>query len=91
MKKKSLIDFGRQALWNCPIPENEGKPLYNDSEETNKNRPQKIDQTDETSIRVQKPQSVANRDAWLIPPIQCDEPEDGVFYAQMGPTGGIYY
>ncbi|XP_068084801.1 protein Skeletor, isoforms D/E-like [Anabrus simplex] len=26
--------------------------------------------------------------AWEIPPIQCYEPEDGVFYAQMGPTGG---
>ncbi|CAH2005520.1 unnamed protein product [Acanthoscelides obtectus] len=28
------------------------------------------------------------RDAWEIPDIQCYEPEDGVFYAQMGPTGG---
>lgn len=28
------------------------------------------------------------RYAWEIPPIQCYEPEDGVFYAQMGPTGG---
>ncbi|GLH12658.1 Protein Skeletor, isoforms B/C [Gryllus bimaculatus] len=26
--------------------------------------------------------------AWDIPAIQCYEPEDGVFYAQMGPTGG---
>lgn len=34
------------------------------------------------------PRPVAKRDAWEIPPIQCDEPEDGVFYAQMGPTGG---
>lgn len=25
---------------------------------------------------------------WEIPPIQCFEPDDGVFYAQMGPTGG---
>lgn len=25
---------------------------------------------------------------WEIPPIQCHEPDDGVFYAQMGPTGG---
>ncbi|XP_066140457.1 protein Skeletor, isoforms B/C isoform X1 [Euwallacea fornicatus] len=28
------------------------------------------------------------REAWFIPPIECYEPEDGVFYAQMGPTGG---
>nr|QUP51775.1 knickkopf 3 [Locusta migratoria] len=27
-------------------------------------------------------------DPWHIPAIQCYEPEDGVFYAQMGPTGG---
>lgn len=25
---------------------------------------------------------------WEIPPIQCNEPDDGVFYAQLGPTGG---
>ncbi|CAB3232590.1 unnamed protein product [Arctia plantaginis] len=25
---------------------------------------------------------------WSIPAIQCYEPPDGVFYAQMGPTGG---
>ncbi|KAK5644469.1 hypothetical protein RI129_005769 [Pyrocoelia pectoralis] len=37
---------------------------------------------------VPTPAPVAKRDAWEIPPIQCYEPEDGVFYAQMGPTGG---
>ena len=25
---------------------------------------------------------------WYVPPIQCHEPEDGVFFAQIGPTGG---
>ncbi|XP_044263750.1 protein Skeletor, isoforms B/C isoform X2 [Tribolium madens] len=37
---------------------------------------------------VPTPAPVAKRDAWEIPPIKCYEPEDGVFYAQMGPTGG---
>lgn len=37
---------------------------------------------------VPTPKAVSKRDAWEIPPIQCYEPEDGVFYAQMGPTGG---
>ncbi|XP_030753218.1 protein Skeletor, isoforms B/C isoform X2 [Sitophilus oryzae] len=37
---------------------------------------------------VPSPTPVENRDAWEIPPIQCNEPDDGVFYAQMGPTGG---
>lgn len=34
------------------------------------------------------PAAAPKTDAWYIPPIQCNEPEDGVFYAQMGPTGG---
>ena len=44
---------------------------------------------------MRRPQRVAatpapapTNDAWEIPPIQCYEPEDGIFYAQMGPTGG---
>lgn len=31
---------------------------------------------------------ISENGAWDIPAIQCFEPEDGVFYAQMGPTGG---
>ena len=34
-----------------------------------------------------KPAKKAAR-PWVIPPIQCHEPEDGVFFAQIGPTGG---
>lgn len=34
------------------------------------------------------PRPAARDGAWEIPPIQCDEPDDGVFYAQLGPTGG---
>lgn len=37
---------------------------------------------------VPKPALVENNVAWDIPAIQCYEPDDGVFYAQMGPTGG---
>ncbi|KAI8117583.1 isoforms D/E, Protein Skeletor, partial [Lucilia cuprina] len=38
---------------------------------------------------VPTPKPVVNENgAWDIPAIQCYEPEDGVFYAQMGPTGG---
>ncbi|XP_017786521.1 PREDICTED: protein Skeletor, isoforms B/C-like isoform X1 [Nicrophorus vespilloides] len=37
---------------------------------------------------VPTPKPVSNRNAWDIPAIQCHEPDDGVFYAQMGPTGG---
>lgn len=37
---------------------------------------------------VPKPAPSEKNVAWDIPPIQCYEPDDGVFYAQMGPTGG---
>ncbi|XP_045474822.1 protein Skeletor, isoforms B/C isoform X2 [Harmonia axyridis] len=43
----------------------------------------------ETSRRnIPTPAPASKKDAWTIPPIQCYEPDDGVFYAQMGPTGG---
>lgn len=45
--------------------------------------------TTERAIRtVPTPKAVTNRNAWHIPPIECYEPDDRVFYAQMGPTGG---
>lgn len=67
------IDFGRPPKWNCPLP---------DTQETR-------------STATRKPSSgnlpaavAASKDAWHIPSIPCYEPEDGVFYAQIGPTGG---
>jgi hypothetical protein len=114
LKKTKLIDFGRQPFWNCPIPEHDGKPIIQDTENSasqpqtqklNQNRvdtqkrPQRPQQQQQQ--QTQKPQKVqttprpmptpkphSKRDAWEIPPIQCHEPEDGVYYAQMGPTGG---
>jgi hypothetical protein len=41
-----------------------------------------------TQRPVPTPKAASKAEAWEIPPIQCHEPEDGVFYAQMGPTGG---
>jgi len=34
------------------------------------------------------PPAPQHASAWYIPPIPCYEPADGVFYAQIGPTGG---
>lgn len=48
----------------------------------------RVSQRGTQSRTVPPPTPVKSRDAWYIPPIQCHEPEDGVFYAQMGPTGG---
>uniref|UniRef100_A0A6P7FTC9 Protein Skeletor, isoforms B/C isoform X1 n=1 Tax=Diabrotica virgifera virgifera TaxID=50390 RepID=A0A6P7FTC9_DIAVI len=145
LKKTHLIDFGRPARWNCPMPEtdqpamaavyaqhqpvdtketsyvekeyseepttsaprrtsvrrripqrgaqnslaedsqNSASRTKEQAEPNRRRQPQK-----ETDTRVARPTqtSVSKRDAWVIPPIQCDEPDDGVFYAQMGPTGG---
>lgn len=37
---------------------------------------------------IPPPKPVPKAVPWEIPAIQCYEPPDGVFYAQMGPTGG---
>lgn len=83
LKKNKFIDFGRQPFWNCPIPENEGKPLISElSEDNNAKRPQaqkvnqpinRVDnQKPSTSRPPATPKPVAKRDAWDIPPIQCN-------------------
>ena len=39
--------------------------------------------------RVQEPKKAPkSAKPWYVPPIQCHEPSDGVFFAQIGPTGG---
>ncbi|XP_076043060.1 DM13 and DOMON_DOH domain-containing protein skeletor isoform X2 [Oratosquilla oratoria] len=68
-----LVDFGRNPSWNCPLPENSGA-----APAVPQKRPERP-----TPAPVAPPTS-----PWFIPPIPCYEPEDGVFYAQIGPTGG---
>ena len=53
-------------------------PIAGQSNRNNK-RPDKV-QEPKSAPRAAKP--------WYVPPIQCHEPEDGVFFAQIGPTGG---
>ncbi|XP_017465678.1 PREDICTED: protein Skeletor, isoforms B/C [Rhagoletis zephyria] len=70
-----------------------------ESEEEHYNTPQALQSANRRQEQAhQRPQShsrpvptpkVSNTNgAWDIPAIECYEPEDGVFYAQMGPTGG---
>lgn len=121
-----LIDFGRQPVWNCPMPETD-KTLNEDEDydeeyyeekqpqnnpkpgqpgvETSDRRPPAVPQRQPTrqtpapqpattvapkrpARPAATPKPASKKGAWFIPPIQCNEPEDGVFYAQMGPTGG---
>ncbi|XP_068237883.1 protein Skeletor, isoforms B/C isoform X1 [Palaemon carinicauda] len=69
-----FVDFSRTPRWNCPLPEEQG---------SNTGGP--VVQTSGPSApAAAKPAS----NPWFIPPVPCYEPEDGVFYAQIGPTGG---
>ncbi|XP_055540426.1 protein Skeletor, isoforms B/C isoform X1 [Wyeomyia smithii] len=88
LKSNKLVDFGRQPYWNCPTPESD----QHKTQET----PQKLQnlEPNRRADSMQRPKAPATArppakpGAWDIPPIQCYEPDDGVFYAQMGPTGG---
>ncbi|XP_025158316.1 protein Skeletor, isoforms B/C [Harpegnathos saltator] len=83
LKTDQFIEFGRPPAWNCPMPEQDQALSYGDINGTQltitTRRPQRVPAT---------PAPAPTNDAWEIPPIQCYEPEDGIFYAQMGPTGG---
>lgn len=56
----------------------------------NENYESETDRREQQSVQTvpaRAPPIVRNKH-WEIPPIECDEPDDGVFYAQLGPTGG---
>ncbi|XP_070167433.1 protein Skeletor, isoforms B/C isoform X1 [Polyergus mexicanus] len=86
LKTDRFMEFSRPPAWNCPMPDQEQTTIYGEIgnntqvvEVVNTRRPLRLPAT---------PAPASTKDAWEIPPIQCNEPDDGVFYAQMGPTGG---
>lgn len=81
---KPLLETGDAA----PKPHNEKLNQQNVNRHKDKPDSSKVQQQLATNRPVPPPKAVPKHDAWEIPPIQCFEPEDGVFYAQMGPTGG---
>ncbi|XP_050536003.1 protein Skeletor, isoforms B/C-like isoform X2 [Daktulosphaira vitifoliae] len=99
-KETIKINFGRLPQWNCPIPDVDSNPVavatIDVTSETipviTKNQTLIPEITPKKKIRprpIPNPAHVQNiAIPWEIPPIQCFEPDDGVFYAQMGPTGG---
>ncbi|XP_060880277.1 protein Skeletor, isoforms B/C [Metopolophium dirhodum] len=99
-KETIKIDFGRLPEWNCPIPDTDAKSVAVHNEVTTVQSTTDITTTSQSSLKevtptkkirprpVPKPAPVEKNVAWDIPAIQCYEPDDGVFYAQMGPTGG---
>jgi hypothetical protein len=87
LKTDKLIEFGRPPTWNCPMPDGEQTKALVDSEE--KETSQDLTATTRRPQRVtEAPKQMNKPNAWQIPPIECYEPDDGVLYAQMGPTGG---
>lgn len=102
-KGDQFIDFGRQSKWNCPIPDEEkviedrddeegSEEYYDNREQAQALHRERLPETTTTTRRsVATPKPVPKNDrAWVIPPIECWEPDDGVFYAQLGPTGGTH-
>ncbi|XP_041985351.1 protein Skeletor, isoforms B/C isoform X2 [Aricia agestis] len=92
-KGDKFIEFGRPPLWNCPMPEGEDSPQPPQPPQTpQQSQKQQQHHTENTSVikpnPVPQPRPVPRARPWDIPAIQCHEPEDGVFYAQLGPTGG---
>ncbi|XP_014486776.1 PREDICTED: protein Skeletor, isoforms B/C [Dinoponera quadriceps] len=88
LKNDRFIEFGRPPAWNCPMPDQEQASSYGDANETANNNQQLAVTTRRPQRVPATPAPAPTNDAWEIPAIQCYEPEDGIFYAQMGPTGG---
>jgi hypothetical protein len=80
-----LINFGRQPQWNCPIPEDEAGGAPASPAGTDKRKQQQAQQEQAAVGSIPVTDGVQ---PWFIPPIPCYEPEDGIFYAHIGPTGG---
>ncbi|XP_045780245.1 protein Skeletor, isoforms D/E isoform X1 [Maniola jurtina] len=87
-KGDKFIEFGRPPLWNCPMPEEE----EHKAPEVHRVTPTRPAAQENAAIirpnPVPTPKPAPRVKPWDIPGIQCYEPPDGVFYAQMGPTGG---
>ncbi|XP_012227844.1 protein Skeletor, isoforms B/C isoform X1 [Linepithema humile] len=84
-----FIDFSRPPAWNCPMPDQEQTSSSNDTNETaGSSNAQLVVTTRRPQRQPATPAPASTNDAWDIPPIQCWEPDDGVLYAQIGPTGG---
>ncbi|CAH0597568.1 unnamed protein product [Chrysodeixis includens] len=82
-KGDKFIEFGRAPVWACPMPDEDDAPPHNHT--------MRVEEPITHVIKpnpVPAPSPVPKAVPWEIPAIQCYEPPDGVFYAQMGPTGG---
>ncbi|CAK1594785.1 unnamed protein product [Parnassius mnemosyne] len=89
-KGDRFIEFGRAPVWNCPMPEGEDEHEQH-AHDTQPPHHAAHREHESAVIKpnpIPTPKPTAKVTPWEIPGIQCYEPPDGVFYAQMGPTGG---
>ncbi|XP_029163979.1 protein Skeletor, isoforms B/C isoform X2 [Nylanderia fulva] len=87
LKTDRFIEFSRPPVWNCPMPDQEQTSTYGETE-SDTHALQVVSASHRPPRLPATPAPAPTNDAWEIPPIQCHEPDDGVFYAQLGPTGG---
>lgn len=82
------IDENMEEFYNPNIGNhNHGQTNFETSNPPESNREPQVHSTTVSSRPSKVPELPKNK-FWEIPPVQCWEPDDGVFYAQMGPTGG---
>ncbi|XP_033207466.1 protein Skeletor, isoforms B/C isoform X2 [Belonocnema kinseyi] len=90
LKTDRFIEFGRPPAWNCPMPDQEQARPFGDNSDKGSSNKELVATTRRPQRPPATPAPAPKNDAWIIPDIQCYEPEDGVFFAQMGPTGGSH-
>jgi len=85
-----FFDFGRIPRWNCPVAgKQQPLSLLPERPRSSAGGPAAVIKTPPPS-KATAPQPPAvprpvtsTKQAWFIPPVQCHEPEDGVFFAQV--------
>ena len=97
-----IIDFGRAPFWNCPAPEEAAAGEAVQPVQPAQQQP--WTSLDEKEAEIQplvgnyrplESNAAGNQVSpqvspkpWYIPAIECYEPENHVFYAHIGPSGG---
>lgn len=80
-------EYNEEIYEQSPQPVQQSQPTITHATHHDNFAEFESDRRGSQSVPARVPQSQRKK-FWEIPPIQCFEPDDGVFYAQMGPTGG---
>ena len=83
-----FFDFGRIPRWNCPVAGKQQQPVSLLPERPRSSAAGAAAALPKAPLKSAAPSSgpppvAASKTPWFIPPIQCNEPEDGVFFAQV--------